>query len=211
MLALVCYTFLPYFEFSLTGGLTGWEFTAGHISHANGLLRVLEALLPFIASFAAIGFNCLKNRHWSILTIVAITTVILFYVYTSNLHEVALRHAPEVAPIDDLGEGFAIVGLGWGNRLSFGLFVAALVSAIVSLMPFSFNQVIERAVDDTIDRSLEQSRRHIRAIEEGFTGRRKRNAATPTPPPAQEPAPPAEEPRQDNEDPSRFMPPGNPE
>ena len=208
MLALVCYAFLPFYEVALQGSVSGIEFTAGHISHATGLMHVLGALLPFIAGFAAIAFNTLKHRYWSIGVMVAIVACIMFLVYTGHTHDIALTHEPEIVPIDNLGEGFAITALGWGNKLSLGLFVAALVSAIVSLMPFSFNQVIERAVDDTIDRSLEGGRRHIRAIEDEWKRRRR-----PRRPSADEGASQPEDNEQQQspvqeapEDYSRFMP-----
>ena len=125
---------------------------------------------------------------------------------TATLHDIMLRHAPEVTPDNDLGEGFSVIGLGVGYKLSFALTALSLVSALVSLLPFKFNETIERAVDDT----FEDGRRHVR---EEF--KRLENAAhkphkgkqnqIPTPPTAEDK--PAETPPvEDKEDPSRFMP-----
>lgn len=162
--ALVCYVFLPFYDISFQGGLTGLEFTAGVISRTLSVRGVTFALLPFIAGFLGTGFNCLKNRYWSIGSVVFIIAWLVFYIFASNFHEFSLVHAPDVAPGNDLGEGFTITGVGIGFTSSCILVSLSLVSAIISLMPFKFNEAIERAVDDTIDKSLEGSRKHIKAL-----------------------------------------------
>ena len=125
---------------------------------------------------------------------------------TATLHDIMLRHAPEVTPDNDLGEGFSIIGLGIGYKLSFALTALSLISALVSLLPFKFNETIERAVDDT----FEDGRRHVReefkrlenAAHKPYKGKQHQ---TPTPPPVEDK--PAETPPvEDKEDPSRFMP-----
>ena len=81
-------------------------------------------------------------------------------------------------------------------------------SALLSLLPFKFNETIERAVDDTIDRSIEDMRaigtriRHQKA-DKATTEAPKDEAPTTAPDdPATTPPPlPI-----DKEDPSRFMP-----
>jgi hypothetical protein len=86
--------------------------------------------------------------------------------------------------------------------------VLALISALLSLLPFKFNETIERAVDDTIDRSIEDMRaigtriRHQKA-DKATTEAPKEEAPTTAPDdPATTPPPlPI-----DKEDPSRFMP-----
>ena len=114
----------------------------------------------------------------------------------------------------------------WEKNM-FRVIEKAIIDSNVGIMPESNGEVIRLSIPPlTEDRrkqlvkdskaEAEKARVSVRnarrdAIEEGFTGRRKRHVATPTPPQAQEPAPPAEEPRQDKEDLSRFMPQGNPE
>ena len=206
VLALICYLFLPFYDISMIGTRTGLGFTAGTISQALSLRNVLVGLLPFIACFGAIALNSLKRRWWVLGAIVCIFIWLWFYMDTATLHDIMLRHAPEVTPDNDLGEGFSVIGLGVGYKLSFALTALSLVSALVSLLPFKFNETIERAVDDT----FEDGRRHVR---EEF--KRLENAAhkphkgkqhqIPTPPIAEDK--PAETPPvEDKEDPSRFMP-----
>lgn len=206
VLALICYLFLPFYDISMIGTRTGLGFTAGTISQALSLRNVLVGLLPFIACFGAIALNSLKRRWWVLGAIACIFIWLWFYMDTATLHDIMLRHAPEVTPDNDLGEGFSVIGLGVGYKLSFALTALSLVSALVSLLPFKFNETIERAVDDT----FEDGRRHVR---EEF--KRLENAAhkphkgkqhqIPTPPIAEDK--PAETPPiEDKEDPSRFMP-----
>ncbi len=206
VLALICYLFLPFYDISMIGTRTGLGFTAGTISQALSLRNVLVGLLPFIACFGAIALNSLKRRWWVLGSIACIFIWLWFYMDTATLHDIMLRHAPEVTPDNDLGEGFSVIGLGVGYKLSFALTALSLVSALVSLLPFKFNETIERAVDDT----FEDGRRHVR---EEF--KRLENAAhkphkgkqhqIPTPPIAEDK--PAETPPvEDKEDPSRFMP-----
>ena len=206
VLALICYLFLPFYDISMIGSRTGLGFTAGTISQALSLRNVLVGLLPFIACFGAIALNSLKRRWWVLGAIACIFIWLWFYMDTATLHDIMLRHAPEVTPDNDLGEGFSVIGLGVGYKLSFVLTALSLVSALVSLLPFKFNETIERAVDDT----FEDGRRHVR---EEF--KRLENAAhkphkgkqnqIPSPPLAEDK--PAETPPvEDKEDPSRFMP-----
>lgn len=162
--ALICYVFLPFYDITLRGGLNGFDFTAGVISNASSFRGDIFALIPFISGFLAVGFNSLKNRLWSIGSIALILGWLFFFYTASDFHSFALNHSPEVAPSDDLGEGFAIAGVGIGYICSCTLTTVALLSAIISLMPFKFNEAIEKAVDDTIDKGLEGSRKHIKAI-----------------------------------------------
>jgi uncharacterized membrane protein (Fun14 family) len=158
VLALICYVFLPFYEVSFIGTRTGLVFTAGTISKALSIGSVVIALLPFVACFGAIAFNSLKRRWWVPAAIACILVWLWFYINTSNLHDIMLLHAPEVTPDNDLGEGFSIIGLGIGYKLSFILTVLSLISALLSLLPFKFNETIEKAVDDT----FEDGRRHVR-------------------------------------------------
>lgn len=207
-LALICYVFLPFYEISFQGGLTGFSFTAGTISQRFTVGNTVFALLPFITCFCAIGFNTLKNRWWGILVTVFILLGLWFMHRTGNYHEVALRHAPDVTPSEDVGEGFSIIGLGVGYKMSLVLMVAALCSAILSLLPFKFNERIERAVDDTIDHSIEDMRALGTRVSE-WGGQHRLHSRKPS---EHDAGPVADERHElpplpsDPEDPSRFMP-----
>ncbi len=202
VLALICYVFLPFYEISFIGTRTGLGFTAGTISQALSIGSVIIALLPFVACFGAIAFNSLKRRWWVLAAIACIIVWLWFYMNTNSLHDIMLRHAPEVTPDNDLGEGFSIIGLGIGYKLSFAITVLSLITALISLLPFKFNETIDKAVDDT----FEDGRRHVREEFkrlENATHKTKKHTTqedkTSTPPTL----PPVEE---DKEDPSRFMP-----
>ena len=209
VLALICYVFLPFYVFSLYGTVSGLQFTAGTISQAISLGSVIKALLPFIAVFGAIGFNCLKSRWWVLLSIAFIILGIWFFKDTGSMHDVMLRHEPDVTPDNDLGEGFSIIGLGIGYKLSYVLTALSLVSAIVSMLPFKFNETIERAVDD----AYEDGRRHVRKEFnrlESNLHKPHRTAKHDVTPSAATPhdnnEPPAAPIEEDKEDPARFMP-----
>ena len=205
ILALICYIFLPFYDISFHGSVTGLQFTAGTISQALSIGSVLLALLPFIAIFGAIGFNCLKSRWWVLLSIVFIILAIWFFKDTGSVHDVMLRHEPEVTPDNDLGEGFSITGLGIGYKLGYVLTALSLFSAIISMLPFKFNETIERAVDD----KFEDGRRHVRQEFNRLESNlhkplRSKPSATNQVPPSADDQP--KEPIEDKEDPSRFMP-----
>ena len=207
VLALICYVFLPFHDISLMGTVTGLGFTAGTISQFQSIGKVALALVPFVACFGAVGLNCLKRRWWVLGAIACIILWIWFYTITGNSHDISLQHAPEVTPDNDLGEGFSIIGVGIGYKLSRALTWLSLISALISLLPFKFNETIEKAVDDT----FEGGRRHVREEFKRLDGSHKRHKAkvsdtttVSTTPPAIENEPP--EPIEDKEDPSRFMP-----
>ncbi len=206
VLALICYVFLPFYEISFIGTRTGLGFTAGTISQALSIGSVVIALLPFAACFGAIAFNSLKRRWWVLGAIACILVWLLFYMDTSNLHDIMLLHAPEVTPDNDLGEGFSIIGLGIGYKLSFAITVLSLITALISLLPFKFNETIDKAVDDTFEDGRRHVRQEFKRLENAAHKSHKATAhtkqqdeANTTPPPL----PPVEE---DKEDPSRFMP-----
>ena len=158
VLALICYVFLPFQDISLMGTVTGLGFTAGTISQSLSIRNIALALLPFIACFGAIALNCMKRRYWVLGAIACILLWLWFYTVTGNSHDISLQHAPEVTPDNDLGEGFSVIGMGIGYTLSRVLTALSLLSALISLLPFKFNQTIEKAVDDT----FEGGRRHVR-------------------------------------------------
>ena len=206
VLALICYLFLPFQDISLMGKVTGLGFTAGTISQSLSISNIALALLPFIACFGAVALNCMKRRWWVLGTIACILLWIWFYSITGNSHDISLEHAPEVTPDNDLGEGFSVIGMGIGYKLSRILAWLSLISAVISMLPFKFNETIEKAVDDT----FEDGRRHVRQEFKRFENAHKPHkskkapASPPTPPPPTIQESP--EPELDKEDPSRFMP-----
>ena len=204
VLALICYLFLPFHDISLIGKVTGLGFTAGTISQFTSISRVALALVPVAACFGAVGLNCLKRRWWVLGAIGCILLWIWFYTLTGNTHDISLQHAPEVTPDNDLGEGFSVIGMGIGYKVSRVLTWLSLISALISLLPFKFNATIEKAVDDT----FEDGRRHVRnefnKLESNLHKPHKGKKDVPTQPISNDqPAQPVAE---DKEDPSRFMP-----
>ena len=205
VLALICYVFLPFHDISLMGTVTGLDFTAGTISQFQSIAKVALALVPFIACFGGIGLNCLKRRWWVLGAIACILLWLWFYTVTGNSHDVSLQHEPEVTPDNDLGEGFSIIGMGIGYKISRVLTVLSLISALISLLPFKFNETIEKAVDDT----FEGGRRHVREEFKRLENAHKGKKETTTTPPAATDKPADDKPSmpvEDKEDPSRFMP-----
>jgi len=207
VLALICYVFLPFYDISLVGTVTGLGYTAGTISQSLSLGNVLLALLPFITCFGAIALNCLKKRWWVLGTIALILLGLWFFAQTQDLHDIVLQHAPEVTPDNDLGEGFSITGLGIGYKLSYGLYILSLISAIISLLPFKFNETIEKAVDDTFEDGRRLARNEFNRLESNLhkPGKSKQHPGKPITPPTP-PEPTHDEPVEDKEDPTRFMP-----
>lgn len=208
VLALICYVFLPFHDISLMGTVTGMGFTAGTISQFQSIGSVALALVPFIACFGAVALNCLKRYWWVVGAIACILLWLWFYSVTGSSRDITLQHAPEVTPDNDLGEGFSVIGMGIGYTLSRALTWLSLISALISLLPFKFNQTIEKAVDDTFEDGRRHVREEFKRLENAHkTHKSKQNL------PKQETADPAavlqEEPplpEEDKEDPSRFMP-----
>lgn len=211
VLALICYLFLPFYDISFIGTVSGLKFTAGTISQALSLGNLMVALLPFIACFGAVALNSLKSRWWILGAIACIVVWLWFFMDTRSLHEIILQHKPEVTPDNDMGEGFKIVGLGIGYKISSVLTALSLVSALVSLLPFKFNETIEKAVDDTFEDSRRHVRNEFKRLESAHKSHKSRQASSnqqqqsPTPPPVGE-EPEEPEPIEDKEDPTRFMP-----
>lgn len=208
VLALICYLFLPFHDISLMGTVTGLGFTAGTISQFQSIGRVALALVPYIACFGAIGLNCLRQRWWVLGAIACIVLWLWFYSVTGSSHDISLEHAPEVTPDNDLGEGFSIIGMGIGYKLSRALTWLSLLSALVSLLPFKFNETIEKAVDDTFEGGRRHMREEFKRFENAHKGHKGKAAnslpeASTPPTDTDIPTPPVEE---DKEDPSRFMP-----
>jgi len=204
VLALICYVFLAFYNVSLHDNVTGLEYTAGVISQSFSFRNVMFALVPFITCFAAIAFNCLKNRWWALASMVCIAVCIGFYVETGNIVDVPLQHAPDLAPDNDMGEGYKITGLGVGHLLAFVLTLLSLASAAISLLPFKFNQTLEQAVDNT----FEGGKRHVREEWNRLESRHRSARHDVKEPPATQPdaTAPSPEASRDREDNTRFMP-----
>ena len=133
VLALVCYTFLPFYDVSMKGDITGFDFSAGLISAVNGWQGVVIALLPYVAGSFAILFNSLRSHRWPLAAIGCIILALVFYYQASQFTEVGLMHHPDVAPANDLGEGFQVLGLQMGYWSSLALFAIAIVPCLLSL------------------------------------------------------------------------------
>ena len=131
---IIIYTFLPIFELPLVGGQTGFDYTAHTITDSDSLLKQLFSLLPFISAFAAISFNCMKNRFWGIAVAVIICFGLYFYVDAKDL---VMIQQPEFFKIDDLCVGF---------YAGYSLLLSVLVSAVVSILPFKFNKFHAREI-----------------------------------------------------------------
>lgn len=192
---------------SFIGTVTGLKYTAGTVSQFLSFGKVVIALLPFITIFGAIGFNSLKSRWWVLAAIACIIACLWFFMDASSSHDITLQHQPEVTPDNDLGEGFSIIGLGIGYKLSFALTALSLLSAIISLLPFKFNQTIEKVVDDTFEDGSRLVRKEFKRIENVHKSHKNRHAAKQA-----SPITPVEnqdlgqEAVEDKEDPTRFMP-----
>lgn len=206
LLALVCYVFLPLFEISHLGSVSGHEFTSSMINYEQGFKSTLFALTPFIIIFLAIGFNCLKNRWWGIVDVLLIfLTLYFFFNLLAKFQGFSINHDPAVMANTEMSEGMPINGLGVGYYASAALTILAFLSALVSLMPFKFNKKIE----ETIDNRLESSKKRISKVGHGINdelhkiGKHSKSKNENVLPEAPVDVPPVPE---DKEDESRFMP-----
>ena len=206
ILALICYVFLPFYDISFIGKVTGLGFTAGTISQGQSLSNILVGLLPFLACFGAVTLNCFKRRWWVAGAILFIIVWLWFYSFTGNSHDIVLQHEPEVTPDNDLGEGFSIIGMGIGYKLSYVLTALSLVSALVSLLPFKFNETIEKAVDDTFEGGRRHVRQEFNRLESNLHKPKQRPTPTSSTDIETQAEAPTEPPVEDKEDPTRFMP-----
>ena len=192
VLALICYLFLPFQDISLMGKVTGLGFTAGTISQSLSISNIVLALLPFLACFGAVALNCMKRRWWVLGTIACILLWLWFYSATGTSHDI-----------------FSVIGMGIGYKLSRILTWLSLISAAVSMLPFKFNETIEKAVDDTFEDGRRHVREEFKRLENAHKGKghkgHKINGDNPSPSSAPEEKPETPD-VEDKEDPSRFMP-----
>ena len=131
---LVVYSFLPFFDVALDGGWSGLKYTAETISNAESLMNELFALLPFAVGFGAIAINCMKNRYWGLAAAACICAGLYFYIDARDFIHI------------EMPQFYAIKSLGFGFQIGYYLLIAALVSEVLSVLPFSFNKFLAREI-----------------------------------------------------------------
>ncbi|MDO4512299.1 MAG: hypothetical protein Q4B68_10845 [Bacteroidales bacterium] len=197
--AIVCYVFLPFRTMELTGSITGLNYSAGLITENFSLLKTIFALLPFIACFGGVALNYNKNRYWGIATAVVILAGIAFFSKPEFVFQSwTLSHDPEL--LGDQAaqiEGFKVKELNIGYHATHALMWLSLVSCIISIFPFKFNQTIERTIDERMERRLAKRKAAASKGKENAE-----NTASPTSEPAKEETP--QQPKTEN--PADYMP-----
>lgn len=150
---IICYCFLPLFNISLIeANVSGLSYTSAMFTRNS-----MFALLPFISTFFAIAFNSLKNRYWGILVVALIAVGLYFFFTLGHVVEFPLVHSPEALDDTELAQGIPVAGMGVGHITCTVLMIIAMVSAILSLMPFKFNELIEQSIDS----KFEEGKRHL--------------------------------------------------
>ena len=157
IVALICYIFLPFQAVEPSGALSGWQFTASLITRNFSIGKTLFALIPFIACFIAIMFNCMKHRYWGVAAGLFILVGIGFYIIAATPHQMPLPDDPDIIA-DVPQEGAPVKGVAAGYYVSYAIMWLALISCIISLMPFKFNTVLERHIDESWERGINRSR-----------------------------------------------------
>lgn len=164
--AIVCYVFLPFLSMDLAGSITGLSYSAGLITENFSLTKTIFALLPFIACFGGIMLNYNKHRLWSIGTAALIVLGISFFsLYNFFYQSWTLHHDPEL--IGDQAaiiEGFTIKELCVGYYAASTLLWLALLSCIISMLPFKFNQTLEQSIDQTLEKSINKGKKGISKV-----------------------------------------------
>ncbi len=160
---LICYVFLPLCELQVKGDVTGLAYSAAMITENFSLKRTVFALLPFIACFGGIVFNCMKNRYWGIVVTVFVLIGLFFFYSDKVFLNVGLQHAPDVIPNAEL-EGFGMEHLSIGHKVCRWLLLATLVSALVSLLPFKFNTILERSIDETFEKGIKGGKKKLSKV-----------------------------------------------
>ncbi|MBR5102858.1 MAG: hypothetical protein IK092_07010 [Muribaculaceae bacterium] len=157
VVAIVCYSLFTFYVFSMHDSTTGLGFTERLIAKDFSFSNVILALLPFISCFGAIVFNSLKSRYWGLLVVVFIALGIHFFASTGNFHAVEMPTNPGLSPSDSVGNaGLRVVALGAGHRIPHILLWVALVSALISILPFKFNKKLEQSIDNKLHNAKEQ-------------------------------------------------------
>lgn len=129
---LAVYLFLPFLNIDFEGAWTGIKYTAETVTNSSDPLKIIFALIPFIAGFCGIAVNCMKNRYWGILVAAFCALGIYFYI---DARELVHIQSPEFYHIASTGYGFSI---------GFWIMIVALISALVSVLPFKINKFLAR-------------------------------------------------------------------
>ncbi len=192
ILAIVCYVFLPFATIELANDITGLQYSAGLVTEDFSLWHTLFALLPFIATFGAIGLNCLKSRWWGLAVGILILADISFLGWSHIFADMPLSHDPDLESAAPQ-EGLKIAIDGIGYTLSNVLCWLALASCFVSMLPFKFNMVIEQRIDASMERGKQGLSKMGHELHDEIAHhqphRKSKSAATPPPAPQQEQAP----------------------
>jgi hypothetical protein len=218
--ALICYVFLPLCELQVNGDVTGLAYSAGMITENFSLKRTVFALLPFIACFGGIVFNCMKNRYWGIVVAAFVGMGIFFFNTDHVFLNAGLQHAPDVIANDEL-EGFGIAHLSIGYKVCRWIMFAALASALISLLPFKFNTILERSIDETFEKGIQGGKKKLSKVGhdihdewnklENAHKNKKKAVPTKEAPTENTSEPPVPSVETHDEDPNaRFMPPQDP-
>ncbi len=163
IVALICYIFLPFQAIEPSGALSGWQFTASLITRNFSIGKTLFALIPFIACFGSIMFNCMKHRYWGLAAGLFILAGIGFYIIAGTPPQMPLPDDPDIIA-DVPQEGAPVKGMAAGYYVSYAIMWLALISCIVSLMPFKFNTVLERHIDESWERGVNRSRMELNKV-----------------------------------------------
>lgn len=127
---LAVYLFLPFLNVDFDGAWTGIKYTAETVTNSSEPLKIIFALIPFIAGFCGIAVNCMKNRYWGILVAAFCALGVYFYIDSRELIHI---QSPEFYHITSTGYGFSI---------GFWIMILALISALVSVLPFKINKFL---------------------------------------------------------------------
>ncbi|MCQ2291461.1 MAG: hypothetical protein Q4E41_08675 [Bacteroidales bacterium] len=207
--AIICYVFLPFRTMELAGSITGLSYSAGLITENFSFLKTIFALLPFIACFGGVMFNYNKHRYWGIATAAVILMGIVFFSKPDFFFQSwTLTHDPEL--LGDQAaqiEGFKVKGLSIGYYTSSILMWLSLVSCIISLLPFKFNQTLERSIDDTFEKGKKSIGKVQHELHEEISHIESKVKSKKTSTPKDEPKATVEETSsKKNEDPTDYMP-----
>ena len=137
--SLIVYVFCPILDCGIIGRFTGYTITEIMINQMS-ISYALLSLIPFIAGFCAIYFNCLKNKYWSILSICAILIEISFFSWAYD----NILNLLETVKVN-------VNVFAWGFSTTFWLIVSAAIFALLALTPMEKLFVKER---DKVKNSL---------------------------------------------------------
>lgn len=150
---IIIYLFLPLYNVSFDGSWIGLEYTSDTISLESDPLKIIFALIPFIATFGGIAVNCMKNRYWGLVVAVFVALGLYFYCVAKDFESAsALLHVPQFYSIDSLGSGF---------NIGYIMLYVAFGSAILSVFPFKFNKYLAREIrkqEDFLKKSITKSK-----------------------------------------------------